>query len=152
MNVDLSFFSVGFQTPCWNRYAFEQKTLVSRNVIMSRVMCLKTKWRRTSLWIHAMWGVWLEWRLGDSLGISDRVTKAKSSCNNAFVTNIEAGATKPQRERKSTASFAKRSIINLTSFQLKVSYLYRWWDECGFKSLFSKKLKHPAGDTEPERS
>jgi len=33
---------------------------------------------------------WLEWRLGDSLGISDRGTKAKSitSCDNAFVTNV----------------------------------------------------------------
>ncbi|MGY3190094.1 hypothetical protein [Lysinibacillus sp. TE18511] len=32
----------------------------------------------------------MEWRLGDSLGISDRGTKAKSitSCDNAFVTNI----------------------------------------------------------------
>jgi len=32
----------------------------------------------------------LEWRLGDSLGISDRGTKAKTitSCDNAFVTNI----------------------------------------------------------------
>ncbi|MGE7950056.1 hypothetical protein, partial [Lysinibacillus sp. NPDC093688] len=33
-------------------------------------------------------------RLGDSLGISDRGTKAKSitSCDNAFVTNIGAAA------------------------------------------------------------
>ncbi|MGY3185497.1 hypothetical protein [Lysinibacillus sp. TE18511] len=32
----------------------------------------------------------MEWRLGDSLGISDRGTKAKTitSCDNAFVTNI----------------------------------------------------------------
>ncbi|MGY3186147.1 hypothetical protein [Lysinibacillus sp. TE18511] len=32
----------------------------------------------------------MEWRLGDSSGISDRGTKAKSitSCDNAFVTNI----------------------------------------------------------------
>ncbi|MGY3186706.1 hypothetical protein [Lysinibacillus sp. TE18511] len=32
----------------------------------------------------------MEWRLGDSLGISGRGTKAKSitSCDNAFVTNI----------------------------------------------------------------
>ncbi|WP_456956186.1 hypothetical protein [Lysinibacillus sp. TE18511] len=32
----------------------------------------------------------MEWRLGDSLGISDRGTKAKNitSCDNAFVTNI----------------------------------------------------------------
>jgi len=32
----------------------------------------------------------LEWRLGDSLGISNRGTKAKSitSCDKAFVTNI----------------------------------------------------------------
>ncbi|MGA3677705.1 hypothetical protein ACPCXF_21820 [Lysinibacillus agricola] len=32
----------------------------------------------------------MEWRLGDSLGISNRGTKAKSitSCDNAFVTNI----------------------------------------------------------------
>jgi len=36
----------------------------------------------------------LEWRLGDSLGISDRGTKAKTitSCDNAFVTNIGAVA------------------------------------------------------------
>ncbi|MGY3185688.1 hypothetical protein ACVWXS_000372 [Lysinibacillus sp. TE18511] len=32
----------------------------------------------------------MEWRLGDSLGISDRGTQAKSitSCDNAFVTYI----------------------------------------------------------------
>ncbi|MGY3190211.1 hypothetical protein [Lysinibacillus sp. TE18511] len=32
----------------------------------------------------------MEWRLSDSLGISDRGTKAKTitSCDNAFVTNI----------------------------------------------------------------
>ncbi|MGY3188349.1 hypothetical protein [Lysinibacillus sp. TE18511] len=32
----------------------------------------------------------MEWRVGDSLGISNRGTKAKSitSCDNAFVTNI----------------------------------------------------------------
>ncbi|MGE7688268.1 hypothetical protein ACQKMI_03560 [Lysinibacillus sp. NPDC097214] len=32
----------------------------------------------------------MEWRLGDSLGISNRGTKAKTitSCDNAFVTNI----------------------------------------------------------------
>ncbi|MGY3189617.1 hypothetical protein [Lysinibacillus sp. TE18511] len=36
----------------------------------------------------------MERRLGDSLGISDRGTKAKSitSCDNAFVTNIGAAA------------------------------------------------------------
>ncbi|MGY3188826.1 hypothetical protein [Lysinibacillus sp. TE18511] len=36
----------------------------------------------------------MEWRLGNSLGISDRGTKAKNitSCDNAFVTNIGAAA------------------------------------------------------------
>ncbi|MGY3186655.1 hypothetical protein [Lysinibacillus sp. TE18511] len=36
----------------------------------------------------------MEWRLGDSSGISDRGTKTKSitSCDNAFVTNIGAVA------------------------------------------------------------
>jgi len=40
--------------------------------------------------VDSMHKSWLEWRLVDSLGISDRGTKAKSitSCDNAFVTNI----------------------------------------------------------------
>jgi len=39
---------------------------------------------------HSIYISWLEWRLGDSLGTSNRGTKAKAitSCDNAFVTNI----------------------------------------------------------------
>ncbi|MGY3185800.1 hypothetical protein [Lysinibacillus sp. TE18511] len=45
----------------------------------------------------------MEWRLGDSSGVSDRGTKAKSitSCDNAFVTNIvsaQAAHRTPQRK------------------------------------------------------
>ncbi|MGY3186035.1 hypothetical protein [Lysinibacillus sp. TE18511] len=43
----------------------------------------------------------MEWRLGDSLGISDRGTKTKSitSCDNAFVTNIGAAAATLSRKK-----------------------------------------------------
>ncbi|MGY3185518.1 hypothetical protein [Lysinibacillus sp. TE18511] len=43
----------------------------------------------------------MEWRLGDSLGISERGTKAKSitSCDNAFVTNIGAAAATLSRKK-----------------------------------------------------
>ncbi|WP_456956121.1 hypothetical protein [Lysinibacillus sp. TE18511] len=43
----------------------------------------------------------MEWRLGDSLGISDRGTKAKTitSCDNAFVTNIGAAAATLSRKK-----------------------------------------------------
>ncbi|MGA3678358.1 hypothetical protein ACPCXF_25415, partial [Lysinibacillus agricola] len=76
----------------------------------------------------------MAWRLGDSLGISNRGTKAKSitSCDTAFVTNIvlarDPGASNAREAahwtppgssalRASEASAAKRSVgtaINLS--------------------------------------
>ncbi|MGA3675840.1 hypothetical protein ACPCXF_12230 [Lysinibacillus agricola] len=51
----------------------------------------------------------MEWRLGDSLGISNRGTKAKNitSCDNAFVTNFLL----PRRPGK-LCSVRKRSVSN----------------------------------------
>ncbi|MFB7156670.1 hypothetical protein [Lysinibacillus sp. NPDC056232] len=52
---------------------------------------------------------WWEWRLGDSLGISNRAkAKSNTSCDNALVTNIVL-ARRPQEsaqsERKSTTRY-----------------------------------------------
>ncbi|QQP12375.1 hypothetical protein FJQ98_25435 [Lysinibacillus agricola] len=54
----------------------------------------------------------MEWKLGDSLGISDRGTKAKTitSCDKAFVTNIGNVLSvrqqqSAQSERKSTPHY-----------------------------------------------
>ncbi|MGA3676423.1 hypothetical protein ACPCXF_15180 [Lysinibacillus agricola] len=55
----------------------------------------------------------MEWRLGDSLGISNRGTKAKSitSCDNAFVTNI-VSARDPAAKR-SGSSDAPRKLCSV---------------------------------------
>ena len=62
--------------------------------------------------IFKKWVYGLEWRLGDSLGISDRGTKAKiiTSCDNAFVTNILL----PQAAHRTPpgSSVRKRSVSN----------------------------------------
>ncbi|MGE7940790.1 hypothetical protein ACQKNB_01770 [Lysinibacillus xylanilyticus] len=61
----------------------------------------------------------MEWRLGDSSGISNRVTKAKSitSCDNAFVTNIllarDPAAKRMFSVRKRSANVAAATMFYL---------------------------------------
>jgi len=69
----------------------------------------------------------LEWRLGDSLGKSNRGTKAKTitSCDNAFVTNIvlarDPGASEVAHRTPPGSSALRESEASAAKFYLCVS-------------------------------